>query len=85
MAGLARCSFGRSLGKKFKQYSAWTMRNSPASPIGVSAQSVMPAATLLSYMPCGPTAPKIERNEPCPCGSQRKFKKCRGSPGSSNR
>ena len=23
-----------------------------------------------------PTAPKVGRNEPCPCGSGRKFKKC---------
>ncbi len=24
------------------------------------------------------TAPKVGRNEPCPCGSERKFKKCCG-------
>lgn len=26
-------------------------------------------------------APKIGRNEPCPCGSGKKFKKCHGAPG----
>lgn len=24
------------------------------------------------------TTPKVGRNEPCPCGSQKKFKKCCG-------
>jgi len=26
-------------------------------------------------------APKVGRNDPCPCGSTRKFKKCCGAPG----
>ena len=30
-------------------------------------------------MPIRRTAPKVGRNEPCPCGSGRKFKKCCGS------
>jgi len=28
------------------------------------------------------TEPKIGRNDPCPCGSGKKYKKCHGSPGS---
>ena len=27
------------------------------------------------------TEPKIGRNDPCPCGSGRKYKKCHGRPG----
>jgi preprotein translocase subunit SecA len=27
------------------------------------------------------TAAKIGRNEPCPCGSGKKYKKCHGQPG----
>lgn len=27
---------------------------------------------------CRPQAPKVGRNEPCPCGSGKKFKKCCG-------
>lgn len=26
-------------------------------------------------------APKVGRNDPCPCGSGKKFKKCCGRPG----
>jgi hypothetical protein len=28
------------------------------------------------------TGPKIGRNDPCPCGSGKKYKKCHGRPGS---
>jgi len=30
-------------------------------------------------VPIRRTAPKVGRNEPCPCGSGKKFKKCCGS------
>jgi hypothetical protein len=33
-----------------------------------------------SVMTLRRTAPKISRNEPCPCGSGRKYKKCCGAP-----
>jgi Protein of unknown function (DUF1186)/SEC-C motif len=33
----------------------------------------------LAVAPIRRTAPKIGRNEPCPCGSGKKFKKCCGS------
>ena len=26
-----------------------------------------------------PSVPKVGRNDPCPCGSGKKYKKCRGS------
>ncbi|MEV8519289.1 SEC-C metal-binding domain-containing protein [Dyella marensis] len=29
----------------------------------------------------GAGLPKVGRNEPCPCGSGRKFKKCQGGAG----
>ena len=29
------------------------------------------------------TEPKVGRNDPCPCGSGKKYKKCHGRPGSS--
>ena len=28
-----------------------------------------------------PGIPKVGRNDPCPCGSGRKYKKCHGRPG----
>ncbi|WP_415242478.1 SEC-C metal-binding domain-containing protein [Zhongshania sp.] len=31
-----------------------------------------------STTPVTRTAPKVGRNEPCPCGNGRKFKKCCG-------
>ena len=36
---------------------------------------VLPTATL---RPVGSSAHKVGRNEPCPCGSGMKFKKCCG-------
>ena len=36
------------------------------------AQDLLPAAPLR-------TGPKIGRNDPCPCGSGRKYKRCCGS------
>ena len=44
------------------------------------------AADQAEQLPLTPTAPivehapKIGRNEPCPCGSGKKYKKCCGSP-----
>lgn len=37
-------------------------------------------AVLRGQAPAGP-APRVGRNEPCPCGSGRKYKKCCGVPG----
>jgi len=36
---------------------------------------------LLGRSPDAPKTPKIGRNEPCPCGSGLKYKKCHGKPG----
>lgn len=47
--------------------------NSPASRASVSAR------TAFSHDPAPRSATKPGRNQPCPCGSKRKFKKCCGS------
>jgi preprotein translocase subunit SecA len=38
-----------------------------------------PGTTLPSLKPVQSNGPKVGRNEPCPCGSGRKYKKCCGS------
>jgi preprotein translocase subunit SecA len=32
-------------------------------------------------LPISEYSPKVGRNDPCPCGSGRKYKKCHGRPG----
>jgi len=50
--------------------------------IEVAAKNGHPRALLaidsLTESSAGPQRPKIGRNEPCPCGSGKKFKKCHG-------
>jgi len=40
---------------------------------------------LEDWAPPQPAAPKAGRNDPCPCGSGKKYKKCCGSPEGSNK
>ena len=40
---------------------------------------------LEDWAPPQPAAPKAGRNDPCPCGSGKKYKKCCGSPEASNK
>jgi uncharacterized protein YecA (UPF0149 family) len=42
-----------------------------AKPQGLIEMQVPPTEEQMHRVP-----PKVERNEPCPCGSGRKFKKC---------
>jgi preprotein translocase subunit SecA len=37
------------------------------------------AAAPQPQRPAASAAPKIGRNDPCPCGSGKKFKKCHGA------
>jgi preprotein translocase subunit SecA len=39
-----------------------------------------PGADVEVIQPIRNTAPRIGRNDPCPCGSGKKYKKCCGSP-----
>ncbi len=45
----------------------------PAAILGIRDYWHEPAAAVTS-----PPAPKTGRNDPCPCGSGKKFKKCCG-------
>ncbi|MCS6913743.1 MAG: SEC-C metal-binding domain-containing protein [Myxococcota bacterium] len=36
-------------------------------------------AALLGRQPVYRTGPKVGRNDPCPCGSGKKYKRCHGS------
>lgn len=49
----------------------------------VHARSIAPGrhATVASSSDLGGLGPKVGRNEPCPCGSGRKFKRCHGGAG----
>lgn len=69
-----QCSFGRELGKKFKQCCGWNPRER-RSPTSIAA-AVLPTAAMTNGQA---VVGKVGRNDPCPCGSQRKFKKCCGN------
>ncbi len=51
--------------------------SSPAPTVPVRKAAPSPAAR----RPTGPPVPKVGRNEPCPCGSGKKYKQCHGMPG----
>ncbi|HET9233722.1 MAG TPA: SEC-C metal-binding domain-containing protein, partial [Candidatus Eisenbacteria bacterium] len=63
----------------------------PAHPVGVREShtplpvfSGMRPATPVPRQPAGPTNParaeaRVGRNDPCPCGSGKKYKKCHGA------
>jgi preprotein translocase subunit SecA len=42
-------------------------------------RSQRPQPRVVSAPPARRDAPKIGRNDPCPCGSGQKFKKCHGA------
>jgi hypothetical protein len=44
------------------------------APVGLTSQ-----ASALPIPPAEQEAPKVGRNDPCPCGSGRKFKQCHGA------
>jgi hypothetical protein len=59
-----------------------------ASPIPEAAESLAeeppdlpPPKADVSPLPIAEYSPKVGRNDPCPCGSGRKYKKCHGRPG----
>jgi preprotein translocase subunit SecA len=53
-----------------------------AAPAAAARAAAAPAAVTSSLGPVGRTAtavPPVGRNDPCPCGSGRKYKKCHGA------
>jgi len=51
-------------------------------PDSAAQESIPPQGQIVPGRTTGPVAqphsPKVGRNEPCPCGSGKKFKKCCG-------
>jgi preprotein translocase subunit SecA len=43
-----------------------------------AAEAQAMAAMGMGVLAAGPGAPKVGRNDPCPCGSGKKFKQCHG-------
>ncbi len=55
-----------------------------AASVGVAARAATAPMTARSEAPGAPPAlagEKVGRNDPCPCGSGKKYKKCHGRPG----
>jgi uncharacterized protein YchJ len=71
------CELGRSLGKKLKLCCGRPPREprAPAQPAATARSRSTPHTT---HLASGLAASKVGRNHPCPCGSNRKFKKCCG-------
>jgi preprotein translocase subunit SecA len=51
----------------------------PAGYGGDSESAGEPAQSAQAAMPIHRDAPKVGRNDPCPCGSGKKYKQCHGS------
>jgi len=58
--------------------SAGTSDRPEASPTGIAAAAQESAAPAVGTV-AGPVHAEVGRNDPCPCGSGKKFKKCHGS------
>ncbi len=52
-------------------------RSAPAGP--PLRRPVVPGASPVAAAPAGVDFSKVGRNDPCPCGSGKKFKKCHGA------
>ncbi|MBI3996609.1 MAG: preprotein translocase subunit SecA [Candidatus Omnitrophica bacterium] len=53
--------------------------SAPGSRLQASEKRLQPpASSLQPRSPTQHTGPKVGRNEPCPCGSNKKYKKCHG-------
>ncbi|MEX2620922.1 MAG: preprotein translocase subunit SecA [Egibacteraceae bacterium] len=50
----------------------------PARPAGMGAPGAAAAAAAAQHASGAATSDKVGRNEPCPCGSGQKYKKCHG-------
>jgi preprotein translocase subunit SecA len=50
----------------------------PNSPAGAGSKDVVDEAIEKVTMPIKREVPKVGRNEPCPCGSGKKYKNCCG-------
>ncbi|WP_084498105.1 SEC-C metal-binding domain-containing protein [Spongiibacter marinus] len=54
------------------------MNTQTNSPNGANAQSCCSTSSCCPSQPSRRAQPKVGRNDPCPCGNGRKFKKCCG-------
>jgi len=55
-------------------------QHADAAPIGAgeSGGEESPDAAALAQLPVQRDEPKVGRNDPCPCGSGKKYKQCHG-------
>ena len=49
-----------------------------AAPVAADAAAAMVGAAMSHTAPVGHDLPKVGRNDPCPCGSGKKYKQCHG-------
>ncbi|WP_321965068.1 preprotein translocase subunit SecA [Paraburkholderia sp. J7] len=49
-----------------------------AAPVAADAAAAMVGAAMSHTPPVGSELPKVGRNDPCPCGSGKKYKQCHG-------
>ncbi|WP_322033930.1 preprotein translocase subunit SecA [Paraburkholderia sp. J76] len=49
-----------------------------AAPVAADAAAAMVGAAMSHASPAGSELPKVGRNDPCPCGSGKKYKQCHG-------
>ncbi len=64
-----------------QQRAAMQFQHADAGNLGVDEEAAQVQAALAAEAAMGPVvrdAPKVGRNDPCPCGSGKKFKQCHG-------
>jgi uncharacterized protein len=64
---------------KLAELAATTLEVFPEAAVEYQRVGRFVAAALAEPAPTAVTSAKVPRNEPCPCGSGRKFKKCCGA------
>ena len=57
---------------------AIAQQGKPAQPAQAVTHMAVSAESSTSKPEASPETPKVGRNEPCPCGSGKKYKKCCG-------
>ncbi len=62
--------------KNFKEVKAWLEKNEEGIKAG---KFKAPLSSASPHVPYVKTGPQVGRNDPCPCGSGKKYKKCCGA------
>ncbi|MBX7077938.1 MAG: preprotein translocase subunit SecA [Nannocystaceae bacterium] len=75
-AGQQRAAAARAQIDRLQQAARQATESVRAAGLGAAAEPARPAA---AAKPAAPTMPEVGANDPCPCGSGKRYKKCHGA------